>query len=223
MRTVALTVVKCGGAFLARERFLLSRYVAPGVGACVVHGAGTRISRALDDAGVASTFLSGRRVTSDEAMPIVRDAFKRENQELCRQIGWRAVGLIGDDLGLEAERIPGYGNVGMLLPVVPAALWGLLAGDCVPVIAPVARGPLNVNADDAAAVLAVALFADRLVFASDVPGVIVEGEVVPLLTERDISSLGTALSGGIVPKLQAALVAAREGIRVDVGLTSVVA
>jgi acetylglutamate kinase len=61
------------------------------------------------------------------------------------------------------------------------------------------------------------------VFASDVPGVIVEGQVVPRLTAGDISSLGNALSGGIVPKLQAALVAAREGIRVDVGLTTVVA
>ena len=221
--TVGLTVVKCGGALLAKERFAIARYVEEGSGACVVHGAGSRISHALDEAGVVASFVGGRRVTSDEAMPIVREAFKRENEELCRQIGDRAVGLMGDDLGLEAEPIAGYGQVGMLLPVVPAALWALLAGGAVPVIAPLARGPLNVNADDAAAVLAVALFADRLVFASDVPGVIVEGEVVPTLTASDIASLGRELTGGIVPKLQAALVAAREGIRVDVGLTSVVA
>jgi len=220
---MALTVVKCGGALLAREPFLLARYVEPGSGACVVHGAGGRITRMLSDAGIPSTFVGGRRVTSSDALPIVREAFKRENSELCRQIGAGAVGLMGDELGLEAEIIPGFGHVGMLLPVVPAALWGLLAAHVVPVIAPLARGPLNINADDAAAVLAVALFADRLVFASDVPGVIVEGEVVSQLTERDISTLGGALSGGIVPKLQAALVAAREGIPVDVGLTSVVA
>jgi acetylglutamate kinase len=221
--TVGLTVVKCGGALLAKERFAIARYVEEGSGACVVHRAGARISDALDEAGVVASFVGGRRVTSNEAMPIVREAFKRENEELCRQIGDRAVGLMGDDLGLEAEPIPGYGQVGMLLPVVPAALWGLLAGGAVPVIAPLARGPLNVNADDAAAVLAVGLFADRLVFASDVPGVIVEGEVVPTLTASDIASLGRELTDGIVPKLQAALVAAREGIRVDVGLTSVVA
>jgi acetylglutamate kinase len=220
---VALTVVKCGGALLAKERFALERYVEAGSGACVVHGAGARISHALDEAGVVSTFVGGRRVTSDDAMPIVREAFKRENSELCRQIGPRAVGLMGDDLGLEAEPLPGFGHAGMLLPTVPASLLGLLANDAVPVIAPLARGPLNVNADDAAAVLAVALFADRLVFASDVPGVIVEGEVVTTLTASDIASLGRELTGGIVPKLQAALVAAREGIRVDVGLTSVVA
>ena len=221
--TVGLTVVKCGGALLAKERFAIARYVEEGSGACVVHGAGSRISDALDEAGVVASFVGGRRVTSNEAMPIVREAFRRENEELCRQIGDRAVGLMGDGLGLEAEPIPGYGQVGMLLAVVPTALWGVLAGGAVPVIAPLARGPLNVNADDAAAVLAVALFADRLVFASDVPGVIVEGEVVPTLTASDIASLGRELTDGIVPKLQAALVAAREGIRVDVGLTSVVA
>jgi len=220
---VALTVVKCGGALLAKERFAISRYVDAASDACVVHGAGGRISRALEEAGVGTRFVDGRRVTSDEAIPVVREAFRRENEELCRQIGDRAVGLMGDELGLEAERIPGYGNVGMLLPVVPPVLRELLEARAVPVIAPLARGPLNVNADDAAAVLAVGLLADRLVFASDVPGVIVEGKVVPTLTARDIASLDRELTGGIVPKLQAALVAAREGIRVDVGLTSVVA
>lgn len=217
-----LTVVKCGGAFLAGGRFELDRYVPVGSGACVVHGAGARITRALAEAGVDAPFHAGRRVTTDEALPVVREAFREENRELCRQIGPRARGLLGDDLGLEAEPLPGYGHVGMLLPVVPPALWGLLATDAVPVIAPLARGPLNVNADDAAAVLAVALFADRLVFLSDVPGVIVDGEVVPQLSSGDISSLAGQLSGGIVPKLQAALVAAREGIRVDVGRTAVI-
>jgi acetylglutamate kinase len=130
---------------------------------------------------------------------------------------------MGDDLGLQAERVSELGRVGMLLPVVPSALWELLATDGIPVIAPLARGPLNVNADDAAAVLAVALGADRLVFVSDVPGVLVHGEVVTELSEDDISRLNGHLSGGIVPKLQAAVRAAREGVRVDVGQTSVIA
>lgn len=220
---MALTIVKCGGAFLATERFVLERHVPDGSRACVVHGAGARISRALAEAGVASSFVAGRRVTSDEAIPVVREAYRHENDDLCRQVGGRAIGLLGDELGLEARRLEGYGNVGMLLPVVPATLWRLLAHDVVPVLAPLARGPLNVNADDAAAVLAVALRADRLVFVSDVPGVIVAGEVVPRLSGNDISSLGRELSGGIVPKLQAALVAAREGVAVVVGRTTVVA
>ena len=90
-------------------------------------------------------------------------------------------------------------------------------------IAPLAQGPLNVNADDAAAVLAVGLCADRLVFVSDVGGVIVDGEVVATLSAGDISGLNGALSGGMLPKLQAAVAAAREGVRAEVGATVVVA
>jgi acetylglutamate kinase len=225
---MALTIVKCGGAALAKEPFVLERYVDPGTHVCVVHGAGARISAALHDAGIESTFVGGRRITTEEALPVVREAFRQENSALCSRIGPGAHGLLGDELGLEAERLPELGQAGMLLPVVPPALWGLLATDAVPVIAPLARcsnnrGPLNVNADDAAAVLAVALGADRLVFVSDVPGVLVEGEVVRQLSERDISRLNGHLSGGIVPKLQAAVRAARGGVRVEIGQTSVIA
>jgi acetylglutamate kinase len=221
---MSLTIVKCGGAALSREPFVLERYVEHGEGGCGVHGGGARISAALHAAGLESTFVGGRRVTTEESLPIVREAMRQENRALCAQIGRRAYGLMGDDLGLEAEQLPELGHVGMLLPVVPSALWGLLATEGVPVIAPLARGPLNVNADDAAAVLAVALGADRLVFVSDVPGVFVDGEIVPQLSEREISLLnGQYLAGGIVPKLQAAVLAAREGVRVDVGATVVVA
>src|SRR5437763_2927041 len=212
---MSLTIVKCGGAALAKEPFRLERHVGPGEQVCVVHGAGMRISAALQAAGLDSPFVGGRRVTTAEALPLVREAMRHENRALCAQIGERAYGLMGDDLGLEAQPLPELGHVGMLLPVIPTALWGLLTVDAVPVIAPLARGPLNVNADDAAAVLAVALGADRLVFVSDVPGVMVEGRVLPELRVRDIGSL--ELSGGIVPKLEAALLAARGGIRVEVG------
>src|SRR5581483_11950837 len=150
---MSLTVVKCGGAALRSAPFELERYVEPAERAVVVHGAGSRISAAR----IRSTFVDGRRVTTVAALPLIREAFRRENRELCRQIGPRSIGLMGDELGLEAERVDGLGEAGMLLPVVPPRLYGLLSTDAVPVIAPLARGPLNVNADDAAAVLAVAL------------------------------------------------------------------
>src|SRR4051795_13086887 len=180
---MSLTIVKCGGAALAKERFRLERHVEPGRIVCVVYGAGTRFSAGRRGAGLESPFVGGRRVTTAEALPVVREAMRQEDRALCAPIGERAYGLMGDDFGLEAERLPELGHVGMLLPVVPTALWGLLSIDAVPVIAPLARGPLNVNADDAAAVLAVALGADRLVFVSDVAGVLVDGEVVPQLSE----------------------------------------
>ena len=98
-----------------------------------------------------------------------------------------------------------------------------LAAELRPVIAPLARGPLNVNADDAAAALSIALSADRLVFVSDVEGVFVDGEVVDELTAREIEQLDGLLRGGIVPKLQAEVAAARGGVRAEVGRTLVVA
>jgi acetylglutamate kinase len=218
-----LTVVKCGGAALTRGPFVLERYVGRGDQTCVVHGAGARISAALARAGIESRFVDGRRVTTSEALPLVREAYRRENERLCRQIGARAVGLMGDDLGLEADAVPGLGHVGLPRPVAPARLRSAVAAGCVPVIAPLARGPLNVNADDAAAALAIALCADRLVFVSDVEGVLVDGEVADELSAHEIEELGGLLRDGIVPKLQAAVAAAREGVRAEVGRTLVVA
>src|SRR4051812_33329494 len=112
---MSLTIVKCGGAALAKRAFVLERHVDAGAGACVVHGAGGRISAALHAAGLESTFVGGRRVTTREALPVIREAFRQENRSLCAQIGPRAHGLMGDELGLEAEQLGELGEVGMLL------------------------------------------------------------------------------------------------------------
>ena len=217
-----VTVVKCGGAALDRRAVDAAR-LGEARGTLVVHGAGPRISAALAAAGIASTFVGGRRVTTPEALPHVRAAFATANRDLCAQLGSRAVGLLGDELGLRAERLPELGEAGMLLPHVPRLLWDLLGAGALPVVAPLARGPLNVNADDAAAILAVALRAERLVFVSDVPGVLVDGEVLPRLAAGEIPALNGSLSGGVVPKLEAAVQAARAGIHVELGATLVTA
>src|SRR2546423_15597042 len=95
-----LTVVKCGGAALGSEPFVLERVVESDARAVVGHGAGARISAALEAAGIRSAFVGGRRVTSVAALPIVREAFREANDDLCRQIGARACGVMGDELGL---------------------------------------------------------------------------------------------------------------------------
>jgi acetylglutamate kinase len=217
-----LAVVKVGGAALAQRGLDQAEVLRHGH-AVVVHGAGPRISSALAVAGLPSRFVDGRRVTSDEAMPYVRAAFCEENAALCGLLGERALGLIGDELGLEADHVPALGRVGILRPFVPAALRDVLDGGRLPVIAPLARGPLNVNADDAASVLAVALGADRLAFVSDVPGVQVGRRVARLLSADDVAALGGQVSAGMVAKLQAAVAAAREGVEVRVGATLVTA
>jgi acetylglutamate kinase len=101
----------------------------------------------------------------------------------------------------------------------------VLAQGLIPVVAPLGQGPLNVNADDAAAALAVGLGAERILFLSDVPGVLLGGALADTLAAGDADRmLGNGeLQGGIVPKVRAAVAAARYGVRAEIGATAVVA
>ncbi len=186
--------------------------------AVVVHGGGPQITAALADAGLTATFLRGRRVTDAAALAVVREVLLQVNRRLCEQIGPRAVGLAGDEIGLQATRVPELGYVGVPSPSRPQAILDALADGLIPVVAPLAVGPLNVNADEAASALAIGLGADRIVFHTDVPGVI-----LPRIAADDADRLLSELDGGIVPKLQAAVSAARVGVRAEIGQTVVVA
>jgi acetylglutamate kinase len=142
---------------------------------------------------------------------------------VCAAVGELAVPLAGDEIGLEAARLPELGLVGDPLPCAPAAVVDALAAGRIPVVLPLARGPLNVNADEAAAALAVGLGASRIVFASDVPGVLLNGGVadeLPADAARQLLREG-AFEGGIVPKLLAAVHSAGNGIRAEIGTTIV--
>jgi acetylglutamate kinase len=207
-------VVKVGGAVVGSELGAFEDAV-------VVHGGGRQITAALADAGVESTFVGGRRVTSDVAIGVVRDALVSVNRELCAAIGPNAVGLIGDEIGLKATRIVELGRVGAPVPSRPQAVLDALAAGAIPVVAPLAEGPLNVNADDLAAALAVGLGAERILFLTDVPGVLRDEQVLDQVEAHEVES--GEFDGGILPKLQAAVVAAREGVRAEIGATVVVA
>ncbi len=97
--------------------------------------------------------------------------------ELSAALGPAALHLVGDEIGLDATPVPELGLVGEPLPCRPAAVEEALAAGRIPIVTPIAVGPLNVNADEAATALAAGLGADRIVFVSDVPGVYVEGAV----------------------------------------------
>jgi acetylglutamate kinase len=189
----------------------------------VVHGAGPQISQEMERRGLPIEFVGGRRVTCAEALEIVRESYVTINARLCKALGPGVVGLFGDEIGLEATHVPELGLVGEALPSRPAAVLEALAAGLVPVIAPLAAGPLNVNADDAATALAVGLGADRIVFVSDVPGVLHQGAVVPSIAAGDAHELLATgeLTGGMVPKLQAAVAAAKGGVRAEIGATVV--
>jgi acetylglutamate kinase len=119
--------------------------------------------------------------------------------------------------------VPSLGLVGEPEPCAPTPILEALAAGRVPVVAPLAVGPLNVNADEAAAALAVGLGAERILFVSDVPGVLVEGAVADVLPADAAQAALDAgeFEGGIVPKLVAAVRAARGGVRASIGATEV--
>lgn len=191
----------------------------------VVHGAGPQISAELERRGIPVEFVDGRRVTDAETLAVVRESLLAVGAEVSAALGPAAIQLSGDQIGLRARRLPQLGLVGEALPSRPRAIESALADGRIPVVAPIAVGPLNVNADEAAAAFAVGLGAERVVFSTDVLGVLVGGEVVEHLdaVAADRMLRAGELEGGIVPKLLAAVRVARLGVRAEIGATRVAA
>jgi len=214
-------VLKLGGRVAADAvRAALADVDGPVV---IVHGAGPQITAGMELRGISPTFVAGRRVTTSEVLEVVREGLTAVNEEICRVIGDDAVGLFGDEIGLRAHHVRELGLVGEPVPSAPPAIVEALAAGRVPVVAPLAAGPLNVNADEAAAALAVGLGAERILFVTDVPGVLLDGELASVLP-ADEAEAGLAegrFEGGIVPKLMAAVQAARGGVRASIGSTEV--
>jgi acetylglutamate kinase len=222
---VSRLVVKCGGAVASEAAETILGLAESGAEVCVVHGAGPQITAEMRRFHVPVRFVGGRRVTTPAGLMLVRRALAATNRTLCAALGPPAVGLLGDEIGLEAVPVPGLGLVGEPLPSRPGAVEEALAAGRIPVVAPLAEGPLNVNADEAAAALAIGLGAERLLFVTDVPGLLLEGALVPSIeaVEADRLLSEGELEGGIVPKLRAAVAAAKVGVRAEIGETAVVA
>jgi len=217
-------VVKVGGA-VAGESAGAVLELARKNEVCVVHGAGPQISLEMERAGILVEFVDGRRVTTPVAMAIVRASLVAVNEALCAALGSAAVPLLGDEIGLQGEPIPGLGLAGTAVPSRPPAVIEALDAGRIPVVAPLAEGPLNVNADDGAAALAIGIAADSLVFLTDVDGLILDGAVVDRIDVEAADELlaGGTLEGGIIPKLGAAVTAARGGVPASIGRTAVAA
>jgi len=222
---VTRLVVKVGGAVAAESSDRILGLVEEGHEVVVVHGAGPQITDEMNRRGIPVEFVQGRRRTSRAALDVVRESMAEVNAELCAALGDVAVPVFGDRDGLYAVPAPQLGWVGDPLPCRPRAILAALAAGKVPVVAPLAIGPLNVNADDAAAVLALGLGARRLVFLTDVPGLYVDDELVEAIDVRRARTMldAGAFDGGIIPKLRAAALAAGSGIAAEIGLTAVVA
>jgi acetylglutamate kinase len=243
--TAATRVVKIGGRPQS-DPMLPSRIARLWSGAAcplvIVHGGGDEITTLQTAFGAEARFAGGRRVTSAQDLEIVRMALSGSaNKRLVAALvngGVRALGISGEDAALlSATPVDpqSLGYVGAPHRVNVDLLWHLLNGGYVPVVSPVSRNAcfgeknteslgdaaaLNVNGDDAAAAMAVALDAGELLLVADVPGVMSDGAVIPRLSTvvaRELIASGTA-AGGMRAKLEAALAALNGGVeRVRIG------
>ena len=241
-------VIKYGGHAMTDDALRLAfaqdvvflRYA--GLLPVVVHGGGPQISAQLDRLGIETTFRAGLRVTTPEAMDVVRMVLtgqvNREVIGLINQHGPFAVGMSGEDAHLLTARrlrasvdgeLIDLGQVGEVETVNPGAVRALLADGRIPVISSVARSQsgeiLNVNADTAAAAVAVALGAAKLIVLTDVEGLYADwppgggsparpapAEVISQLTAAELAQQLPGLSDGMIPKMEACLTAVRGGV-----------
>jgi acetylglutamate kinase len=226
----SLRVYKVGGPALEDPGLIapLAAEVRNGGGAALlVHGGGRHVDRLLRALAIESRFVDGRRETSPAAMEVVEMVLSGVvNKALASGLtaaGVPAVGLSGRDGGLIRARLePGLGRVGTPERVDPGPVRALWRAGLLPVVSPVSMGPagesVNVNADEAALGLALALGASTLVYLSDVDGVRVGDETVARLgveeARRRIAD-GT-IAGGMALKVRVALEAAKAGIPVVV-------
>ncbi len=239
-------VLKYGGNAMIDDELRLAfardvvflRYA--GLRPVVVHGGGPQINAQLDRLGIPTTFAAGLRVTTRETMDVVRMVLtgqvNREIVGLINEHGPFAVGMSGEDAHLLTARrlraeVDGkpvdLGQVGEVVAVNAGAVRALLADGRIPVISSVARSEsdevLNVNADTAAAALAIELGAAKLVFLTDVAGLYprwngkdaasaLAARPISQLTADELAALMPGLSDGMLPKMAACLNAVRGGV-----------
>jgi acetylglutamate kinase len=225
----AMTSPELQSAFAEDVMFL--RYA--GLKPVIIHGGGPQITQHLERLGIESHFRGGLRVTTPETVDIVRMVLTgqvtSEIVNLLNDHGNFAIGMSGEDAGLlTAERraavVDGeevdIGQVGDVVAVDASAVHALLDAGRIPVIATVARGrdglTYNVNADTAAAAIAVGLAAEKLVVLTDVEGLYADwpatDEVISEITAEELATLLPSLSSGMVPKMEACLRAVEGGV-----------
>ena len=227
-----ITVIKIGGR-CAEDAVLMANLAdellpmhSSGEKILLVHGGGTTISRLQKQFGIEPSFVQGLRKTSPEEMPQVdmalAGAVNKHLVRLCINRGLPAWGISGVDgsilIGKSTTGDAGTNRTGSIQSVSTAPIEHLWTGGFFPILAPPGTDGnglgLNFNADEAALALAGTLQADRLIFFSDVPGVLKDGQVISRLTAADVENLSRTgvVSGGMIPKLKSAVGALQAGI-----------
>ena len=224
--TRAITVIKVGGAS-ARDAAQLIAARAASAAVCVVHGGGPQITALMLERHVEPRFCEGRRITDEATLECVEHGLRLVSLELCAaldDLGAHALGFPGGVV--LAAQVPELGLVGSPVGADTTELEVVLARAGVPVVSPLGRAAdgrlLNVNADDAAAEIALRLGATELSFLTDVEGVL--DERGSLIESLSAAAPPAAASGGMLPKLAACARALAAGVEtVHIGATQVTA
>jgi acetylglutamate kinase len=200
---------------------------AVGINPVIVHGGGKAISKAMQESGLEAKFINGMRVTDEETIKIVEQTLARViNPEIVDKIntfGGKAVGVPGTEVFMGEKMKAELGWVGEVTGCKLGLIQAAVSGEFVPVVSPVARETasgktLNVNADLAACALATRLKATKLIFLSDVRGVMRdpkdESTLIPSLNPAAIEQLkkDSIISGGMIPKVDSSLESLRGGV-----------
>ncbi|HEO71410.1 MAG TPA: acetylglutamate kinase, partial [Candidatus Hydrogenedentes bacterium] len=213
------------------EDIVLMKYV--GMNPVVVHGGGPAISQTLKRLGIESRFHQGLRITNDETISVVEmvlaGSINKDIVALLNRAGGGAVGLSGKDGNLlyarriESEDGVDLGHVGEVTDVRPQIVFDLCRSGSIPVIAPIATdaegATWNVNADLAAGEVAAALQAEKLVFLTDMPGLLRDKDDISTLIHELPANEVTRLqqegviAGGMIPKVDACIRALQAGVR----------
>ena len=229
-------VVKYGGNAMISEELrqaVISDIILlhlVGIQVVVVHGGGPEISAMLKKIGKESKFVDGLRYTDAETMEVVQQVLcGKVNKDLVatlNAVGGRALGLCGMDAGLfQAKKLDEkYGLVGEMVQVDPAIVNDALSDGYIPVVSTVAQGvdgetAYNINADTAAAKLAVALGAEKLILLTDVRGLLLdpkdESTLLPVVELSKVPGLikDGVIQGGMIPKVDCCVEAVRSGVK----------
>ena len=231
----SIFVVKYGGSFMDSPDPKVRSGVASdivflesvGINPIVVHGGGKAITTAMEKAGIKAQFVQGLRVTDEASMQIVEDVLgnviNRDIVETIQKLGGKARGFSGKDVFRCRQLDANLGYVGEVTTIEIEKIRKCLYGSVTPVISPIGLGEdghaYNINADVAAAKLAVAIGARRLVFMSDVPGLMRNPKdpatLISHLQTSEVLDLKRAgiIDKGMIPKVDSAVEAVHAGVR----------
>ncbi len=237
-----LFVIKYGGSAMdddgVVERFLrdVVYLEAVGINPVLIHGGGKAITQRMRDAGLKARFVNGLRVTDEQSIRIVEDVLDNEiNPGIARRLnefGGKAVGIHGKSV-LVGKKLPpqtegkaigiDLGFVGEVIEVLLGPIEQAVAAETVPVISPLARDAagdvLNINADIAAGAIAGRLRAAKMIYLSDVPGIMRDptdkDSLIPSVNRAKIEDLleDQIIAGGMIPKVESALHAIEAGVQ----------